>query len=438
MNYEEVVEYIYNIPKFSKKGGLTQTDTMMALLGHPERNFRYVHVAGTNGKGSVCAFIGQSLLCCHQKVGLFTSPHLIKINERIKINGADISDEAFVLLFDCVKQKVDAYIAEGGVHPTFFEFMYMMAMLWFSENKVDFAVVETGLGGRLDATNVIDKPEIVMITSIGRDHMQYLGNTIEAIAAEKAGIIKPGCTLIYDGNKAASASVIEDRALKLGAKAIRVMNEQCINAQLSKDVIRYTYMSDMNRAYPLEIHSGGIYQMINSAAAVQAMEIIGQKHRYFGLQEEAFMALISRGIRTTYWPGRMEHAGGHIYIDGAHNEDGVAALAETIERLFNDAPVYFLFAAAEDKDYTPMIRRICKIQNLAGVMVTAIENNRRADIFKLTEIFKENWHGLIGQTYNIREALEIAGRWTGSRGTLFCTGSLYLAGSIEGILKNWR
>lgn len=210
-DYETAVKYIYDIPKFTKKGGIEQTEKLMAMLGNPQNDFKYIHIAGTNGKGSVSAFMAQALQMCGIKTGLFTSPHLVTINERLRIDGEVISNDDFVRLFEDIKQRVDAYVADGGVHPTFFEWMYMMAMCWFSRQKIQYAVVETGLGGRLDATNVIKYPELTLITSIGLDHVQYLGSDIASIAGEKAGIIKKDVSLVFDASVPEACAVICQR-----------------------------------------------------------------------------------------------------------------------------------------------------------------------------------------------------------------------------------
>ena len=196
MNYEEAVAYIEDIPRFTTKNSLDHTRECMRRLGHPQKKFRVIHVAGTNGKGSVCAYLDSMLRAGGYKVGLFTSPHLVKINERFKINGEMISDERFVKAFEEVQKIIKKAQEDGLDHPSYFETLFLMGMVVFKEADVDYVVLETGLGGRLDATNTVDHPLACIITSISLDHVEYLGDTIGKIAGEKAGIIKPQVPVI--------------------------------------------------------------------------------------------------------------------------------------------------------------------------------------------------------------------------------------------------
>ena len=435
----EIVDYIYSIPKFTKKGGLSQTAQIMALFGHPENDFPYIHIAGTNGKGSVSAYMSGMLCSCGLKTGMFTSPHLVRINERMKINGEEISDGDFIRIFFAVKKKIDEWITKGGVHPTFFEFIYLMAMLWFRENQVDVAVVETGLGGRLDATNIVQSPTLTVITSIGFDHVQYLGDTLDKIAGEKAGIMKAGCPVVFDGTSAISAvDVLCARAKLLGNEAVAVCQQDVSDICFNQRHISYTIKRlDGGGKIRVKISTPALYQVINSAIAVRGMEMLLQSEKLLKkIKADDFYPVILRSLSDTQWAGRFEMAAPDIYIDGAHNDAGIEAFCQSIEAGFLDKPVYLLFAVAEDKDYTGMIQRLCSLCRLSGVMVTAIESERRTSVDLVEHIFKKNWHGLIDGTYNIKEAFEKAAAWTGSSGgRLFCTGSLYLAGSLKAIQR---
>ena len=215
LNYKEIVDYIEEIPKFTTKNPLDHTKELLARLGNPQNQQKVIHVAGTNGKGSVCAYLDSMLRAGGYCVGLFTSPHLVKINERFKINGQMISDDTFVQAFEQIKRIIDEAVAEGLDHPSYFETLFLMGMVIFQKAGVDYVVLETGLGGRLDATNTVDQPLACIITSISLDHVEYLGDTIEKIAGEKAGIIKPKVPVIYDGHNAEAARVIKARAKAL-------------------------------------------------------------------------------------------------------------------------------------------------------------------------------------------------------------------------------
>ena len=433
---EKVTDYIYSIPKFAKKGGLSQTAQLMALFGDPQTSFNYIHIAGTNGKGSVSAYLDNMLRECGVRTGLFTSPHLVKINERMKVNGEDIHDGDFIRIFFAVKSKIDDWMAHGGVHPTFFEWIYLMAMLWFKEQGVETAVVETGMGGRLDSTNIVRHPAACVITSIGYDHMQYLGNTLEAISGEKAGIIKAGTPLIYDASSAPEAvEVIKARAKHLNIGAIPVEKEEIRAVKADHHSISYQIQPRAQRAETINIrlHTPALYQCMNSALALRTMEVLFKQRQWFGGNEKLFYEHLCRALWNTVWPGRFEAVTPRLFIDGAHNDAGIKALCRTLTQSFGTEKIYILFAVAEDKDYTDMIRHICGLSNLAGVMVTAIESERKTPVEKVEKIFRENGNCLIRGTYNIKEALEEALCWTDGGGMLVCTGSLYLAGSLKAL-----
>ena len=506
MSYDEIVTYIYNIPKFTKKRTMAETKSLMDFFCNPQEKFTYIHIAGTNGKGSVSAMLEHCIRACGHKTGLFTSPHLVKINERICIDGEMISDEDFVALFNEVKAKIDDYIRQGGTHPTFFEMLYLMAMVWFEKCGIEYAIVETGLGGRLDATNVIVHPALTIITSIGFDHMQYLGTTIPEIAGEKAGIIKAGVPVIYDDINAEASKVIRAKALEMHAPAIPVSGKNRCQEELFEDGCTYIWQafasntvpnfalnpaqdiaskvtknsaqdiapnatknpaqnneSEANHEenqesvtcqLPITLYMLGTYQLQNSAIAVMAMyqlykdKNISFKTPYESLLKEKnaissslmqkfahqrFFEAIRQGIAQTRWAGRMEKVTDNLYIDGAHNDAGIRALTDTLKKRFEDEDIYLLFAVAEDKDYTDMIKDLCTLPYLQGVVVTVLDNERRTDMNTVAKIFKENGHALVKCSYNIKEALEMAQEMAASH-VLCCCGSLYLAGSIKAII----
>ena len=231
-DYRETVDYILGIPLFAQKIGKENLSSLLCRLGNPEKAVPAIHVAGTNGKGSTCRALAQMLAARGYRVGLFISPHLVSINERIQINGTNISDDDFVSAFETVK-------GQFMEHPSFFEVMFAMAAVYFRQQKCDFAVYETGMGGRLDATNVLT-PELTIITSVGMDHMEYLGDTIEKIAYEKAGIIKPGVPVIYFRRDEAAARVIEDTAKERGADIIPVEKSDYIINHLGNKTIDFS------------------------------------------------------------------------------------------------------------------------------------------------------------------------------------------------------
>ena len=236
MNYEEAVAYIEETPKFTTKNKLEHTKECLRRLGNPQKQFQVVHVAGTNGKGSTCAFLTSVFREAGYSCGLFTSPHLVVINERFQINEKNIDNDTFLRAFEKVKKLADELVAEGSYHPTYFEFLFLMGMVIFAEAGVDYVTLETGLGGRMDATTAVENPVACVITSISLDHMQYLGDTVAKIAGEKAGIIVP---VIYDGNDPDAAEVIRARAEELGSPAYEVKRSDTEVLKISRMIAAF-------------------------------------------------------------------------------------------------------------------------------------------------------------------------------------------------------
>lgn len=444
----EIVEYLYNIPRFARTGGLEQTRERLRLLGSPEKSFHYIHVAGTNGKGSVCAYMESCLRGFGFKTGLFTSPHLVRINERIRIDNEEISDEDFAEAFYKVKVLVDAQMVQGIAHPTFFEFIYLMAMCAFQKAGIEYGVIETGLGGRLDLTNAVEAPELTVITSIGLDHTAILGDTIEKIAGEKAGIIKPGVPLVYLASRPEAARVIEARAEEMfGPGEVSEIHKDGPERRLCYPVrpdwmesisveagrIRFSLECPYFQKYDIMLNTNGMYQVENAALAVTGMEVL-KKSLGRRRPEAEFQKKILSGIESMTWPGRMESVGENIYVDGAHNDDGIRELVHSIESVFPNKDIYLVFAVAEDKDYQEMVRHLCLLKGLKGVIVTEIDNGRRRDFHEVMEDFQKNWHGNIQGTYNVSEAIVNGQAWKGNDGILICTGSLYLVGHVKELL----
>jgi dihydrofolate synthase/folylpolyglutamate synthase len=282
------IEKVLTIERKAKDFGLEGVKKFLSIIGNPEKRLKIIHVAGTNGKGSVCAMISSVLDEAGFKVGMFTSPHLIKVNERIRINDELISDENFKRIADFIYETEK----KNNVSLTFFETLTVMAFIYFNEKKVDYAVMETGMGGRLDATNV-SKPIISVITNIGLEHKDVLGNTIKEIANEKAGIIKPNTTVVTS-TKGKALSVIENIAEKHNSKLV-------VAKKLSN----------------IELRLKGEYQKENASTAFAVLKELG-------LNED----IILKGLKKAYWPGRFEFMDGNILLDCAHNPDGMKALVK--------------------------------------------------------------------------------------------------------------
>lgn len=426
MNYTEAVDYIETIPKFTVKHPPEHTRELLSRLGNPQEGIKIIHVAGTNGKGSVCAYLNAMLLAGGKKTGLFTSPHLVRINERFQINGEDVSDEQFLDAFLKVEKAAKEYEAEGEGHPSYFETLFLMGMLIFKEAGVEYLVMETGLGGRLDATNVVEKPLACIITSISRDHTEYLGDTLEAIAGEKAGIIKAGVPVIYDASQPGPASVIAAKAKEMGSPAWPMEPSFYEMKTQSREGITFTFTYPGGEKAELAIPYVAKYQMMNASLAFYTMHILQDVH-------DIPKNVLAEGLSKIKWPCRMEMAAPGVIIDGAHNEDGVAQFVSTAGYFAKENEITILFTAVADKHYHEMIGEICEGIHPSHVVATQIDGSRVVPAEVLAEDFRKAGCTDVCAEPEIGAAYEKALGKKGS-GMLFCVGSLYLAGELKAYL----
>lgn len=430
MTYEEAVAYILAIPKFTKKNEPSHTRELMRYLGDPQNRFAYIHVAGSNGKGSVCAYFTRVLMEAGVRVGTFTSPHLSDIRERICIQGRLCFRQQFLESFEAVMQAVQKMQAEGLAHPTFFECLYACAMVLFAREQVECAVVETGLGGRLDATNVREAPTLTVITSISLEHTELLGDTVEQIAAEKAGIIKPGVPVVFDGNDTSAASVIRHRAEELGAPALEVTKNSIKN--ILKSIKKIDFSLDCGYDVTnVAITAAAPYQVMNAALALAAIKTLcRQKLPFLRITPKD----IAKGFERTRWPGRMEEIRPGIYLDGAHNIAGIQAFLEAVRGLVQGKAI-LVFSMVRDKDYVRVLEYLSRAGLWEEILFTEIPDNPRA--LKAELLLEEFWRQPeIGSVRamaigDARKALEraLADRKPGQK--LFCAGSLYLIGALR-------
>lgn len=426
MNYTEAVDYIETIPKFTVKHPPEHTRELLSRLGNPQEGIKIIHVAGTNGKGSVCAYLNAMLLAGGKKTGLFTSPHLVRINERFQINGEDVSDEQFLDAFLKVEKAAKEYEAEGEGHPSYFETLFLMGMLIFKEAGVEYLVMETGLGGRLDATNVVEKPLACIITSISRDHTEYLGDTLEAIAGEKAGIIKAGVPVIYDASQPGPASVIAAKAKEMGSPAWSMEPSFYEMKTQSREGITFTFAYPGGEKAELAIPYVAKYQMMNASLAFYMMHILQDVH-------DIPKNVLAEGLSKIKWPCRMEMAAPGVIIDGAHNEDGIAQFVSTAGYFAKENEITILFTAVADKHYHEMIGEICEGIHPSHVVATQIDGSRVVPAEVLAEDFRKAGCTDVCAEPEIGAAYEKALGKKGS-GMLFCVGSLYLAGELKAYL----
>lgn len=425
MTYEEAVAYIENIPKFTKKNDLANTRELMRRLKNPENAFSIVHVAGTNGKGSVCAMLHRALLSAGETVGRFTSPHLAELRERIVVNEESCTRESFLWAFLAVQQEVNQMRSEGLPHPAYFEWLFAMGMLLFQEAGVRYAVVETGLGGRLDATNVIGHPALVVITSIGYDHMKYLGTTIEEIAAEKAGIIKAGCPVVFDGAREAAANVIRTRCEALAAPYDEVAPADYRDVKIERGAVVFSCkpLATEEERVTLSLPFPAYYQAENGAVALRsAMQLPTLRAR----GSEA----VGRSFAQTVWPARMEEIAPEVYFDGAHNVDGIAAFVQTVHAIGGAAPV-LLFTQMADKDCVSSARELSKIP-WKKIILTGLTSGGTHTEDALRTAFLDA--GIPAEKLyflpDAKAAYQAAKKEKEAGSGLFCAGSLYLIGEL--------
>lgn len=422
MNYHNIVNYIEEIPKFTVKNPPEHTKELLRRLGNPQDSIKVIHVAGTNGKGSTCAYLASMLSAGGHKTGLFTSPHLVKINDRFRIDGEIMSDEDFVESFLRVKKVIDEAKEDGYAHPSYFETLFLMGVDYYYRKNVDYLVLETGLGGGKDPTNCVEKPLACIITSISIDHVQYLGDTIPAIASEKAGIIKPGVPIIFDGHVEEAGRVIEARAKELGSPAYALLPQQYMLKEQTREGIKFEF-----EGTELQIPYIAEYQMMNASLAYFTMKKLQSIH---GISDER----LKEGIRHVKWPGRMETILPGVIVDGAHNADGVAQFVKTVHQFRQNNRVVLLFSAVSDKEYDKMIKLICEDIKPHAVVTTQITGERQVTAEVLAGLFKEYGAENVSSVAEVGEALKKALELQ-QDGMVFCVGSLYLIGEIKAGLE---
>ena len=428
MKYQEAMKYITEVGNFGSNYGLERTYKLLELLDNPQDKLKIIHVAGTNGKGSTTAMITSMLKGCGYKVGMYTSPFLEEFEERIQINGENIPKEKLAQLITKIKYAVDKVIEEGYNHPTEFEIITVLMFLYFATEEVDFAVVEVGLGGRLDSTNVIT-PILSVITSISFDHTNLLGNTLEEIAAEKAGIIK-SCipTVIYPQEEVAEI-VISSKCQELDSKLYKINKEDAklINI-IKEDKIYQQVKVKLDDEYDVKLPLLGEHQILNLAVALKALEVI--KDKAPKLNRES----IVKSLATVRWNGRLEIMSNspYVVIDGAHNIQGITQLDKNIKKYFEYKDMYLILGILADKDVEDMVKVITP---KAKKVFTVTPNSMRAETAEelLEEVKKYNESC---EAYNdYKNAFEDALKLCKKDDLLLISGSLYMIGEMRGIIK---
>lgn len=426
----------------SQKFDLAHMRVLLDALDHPERNFPAILVAGTNGKGSTAATLASILRVSGYETALYTSPHLVRINERIRINGAAIADDDFALIHDLVDRTAERLVAEGELpwHPSFFEMLTAIAFEYFARERVEIAVLEVGMGGRLDATNVVE-PRVSVITDISHDHQKFLGDTIREIAGEKAGIIRPGGAVVTLPQTPDANDVIGGSILDLGARAISAVpyvppvspnSAQYLetSAQKAGYVARYS-LQVMGKQIAVETPLVGRHQLRNVALAIAAAE---------ELRQQGFTAIspaaIERGIRETRWPGRFQVLPAtvdypEVVFDVAHNPAGAWALRSTLSATYEERPLTFVFGAMRDKAISEMAEILFPLAY--HVIATQVDNPRAATPAEVHTAARRVSVD-IEEAADLATALARARELAGARGLVVVTGSIYIVGEAMRLL----
>lgn len=371
MNYKEAMEFIQNTNKFGSILGTDNVRELLNRLGNPQNQLKVVHIAGTNGKGSILAFLAGVFRESGYRAGRYVSPASFSYEERFRINEENISKDDLCFYMEKIKKTTEEMVCDGRPHPTMFEIETAISFLYFLDKKVDVVLLETGLGGRLDATNVVDAPICTIIASIGFDHMQYLGNTLEEIAGEKAGIIKPFCPVISYNNVPEVNEVIKKTAKEKKCFVAITNTEQIRVLSQSLQGQAFTYRSRGGRWYEkIEIPLLGSHQILNAVTALEALEVIKNHYCINEFQ-------IEEGFRKTQWRGRLEIVSKEplMLCDGAHNLDGAKALKEFLQKNFTNKRIVYIMGVLADKAYDEMIKQTAF---LANAVYTVEPNNPRA------------------------------------------------------------
>ncbi|CDD56239.1 MAG: folylpolyglutamate synthase/dihydrofolate synthase family protein [[Bacteroides] pectinophilus] len=440
MTWEEAVEHINSVSRYGNRPGAECTKALLARLGNPERELKIIHIAGTNGKGSVCMYIAGMLRSLGLNTGVFTSPHLIRENERIRFNDELISDEDFTDCFEKVHRAELELLKDGFGQISYFDFFVGIAMLYYAMKKPDVVILETGLGGRLDSTNAVESPVMTVITSISLDHVAILGDTVEKIAAEKAGIIKHGAPVVYVAGQEYS-HVIEEKAEAMGIKAAGVEKSQCEIHEIGSKHIDFSLDSIYYKDNVFRLATPAVYQVMNAALAMTAVQMLVESRcfdriAYDSMDRQNYIDRIRRGLESVTWEGRMEQVCEGFYIDGAHNPDGIAALLDTAAAMKKNTRGHYvlMFSAVNDKDYSSMIKEICDSNIFDEYVITQIEGARCLDVSKIADTFRRYTDGHVNEEPDVGQAVKKSVECFGGNATVICAGSLYLAGEVRKVM----
>lgn len=428
MNIQECIHYLEKEVGFASRPGLERIRLLCDKLGNPERKLSVIHVAGTNGKGSAAAMLSSILTAAGYRTGMYTSPHLERYNERFRIDGMEISDEDFCHEISIAKQACGQLAAEGKEPPTLFEIITGAAFHYFARQGIDILVLEVGLGGTYDATNVVENPLLSLVMSVSIDHTDFLGNSLEEIAKEKAGIVKKNCPVVLYSQDQIVYNIVKAAASNQDAPFFCPDDAEVTLSSQDLGGTAFSVKSRLMSYKDIRLPLLGSYQVSNCVTVLAACAVLRQQ----GLSLPD--AAVREGLVNVRWAGRMEICGSRplILLDGAHNADGISRLADTLPVYFQDKKVTLILGVLGDKEYRKMAEEILPFA--CSVVATEPENHRKLDVSVLShaisafsgEVYLERE---IGDAY--RKALEI----TPENGVILACGSLYMVGALRGIIR---
>ena len=421
MDYNEICRYLDSLGQFNEGTGVERGRKLLNIIGNPEKELKVIHVAGTNGKGSVCSYIESCLRNEGYKVGLFTSPHL----NTIQINRELISEEDFTQYFN----KIYAAAGMNNAGLAYFDFFFGIAMLYFKEQNVDYVVLETGLGGKLDATNAVERPICSVITAIGLEHTAILGDTLEKIAGEKAGIIKHGVPVVYTDNEAVVTEVIKQKADMMKSFSYGVTPQQYTIVKNLNGCIDFLIDNEYYNNDCFHLATPAVYQAENAALALTVCAVLKSTYGIAMSDEN-----IKKALAANKWQGRMEKVTDNIYVDGAHNPHGIRKFAETVDAMYahSDKKAALLFSVVSDKNFEEMIEVLSACRAFDRIAVTVTGGKRQLDRQYIKEAFKR--HTDIGiEVYDSAKAAIYALK---NEDMVFGVGSLYLVADIKAVLED--
>ncbi|PKM65624.1 MAG: hypothetical protein CVU95_14960 [Firmicutes bacterium HGW-Firmicutes-2] len=427
MTFEDIVDEIIQTPRFRKQPGFVVIKTMIQKIGYRD-NIPIVHVAGTNGKGSVVMMMASILRSAGYKVGTFTSPHLVDIRERIRINDEMITKDTFTRMYEILSIHLEEMAYEGYEKASFFEVIFAIALMYYDREEPDVLLLETGIGGRLDTTNVLENKILTIITNISLDHTQILGETLQAIAYEKSGIMRSHIPVVYYNRIKEVNDTITTEAKKKHVPCREVLPFDAKIKERNQESIDFSLRNKYYEYETIHMNTSGDYQIENAKIAITGMHMLFQ---HFDITK----AHVIEGIRDFKWPGRMTYIIPGILLEGAHNKEGIEAFVEHINRHESHKSIELVFVCMDDKQDYEMIRELCKIKRLQSVNIPRNTYIKAQNEARLMHLFKQNGIEHVFFIEQLKDLIEKRRRDMKDDKLLCCVGSLYLVGDILKIIE---